>query len=199
MDLDPVSARLLGLGLLPIHLHTRVVSLPPASMVCGLLQYPDLGQAQPTVGSVGPSSLGPSRSPGTVTKPSTPDCRSQPCTASTLSALEAPPTCFIEPFTFPFGILFLVSFFSPGSTLLSLSFLLHFPFLLLSFLSRPCLFLCVCVSIQKSSVSSLELWRGSSSCQEEPSVAHKPQLTACYVYVYTFPVTAGQIFMAPAR
>lgn len=171
-------------------------------MACGLLQYPDPGQAQPIFGSVGPASLGPSISPGTATKlPRPPQyCLSQPCTSFSFSALESPPTGFIELFTFPFGIPSLVSFFSLGSTLLSLSFLLlHFPFLQLSFLSRPCLFLCVCVCVQKGSASSLELWRGSSSSQEEPSVAHEPPLTACYRYVCVFPVTDGQIFMAPAR
>ena len=119
----------------------------------GLVQHPDLGQAQPKDGSVGPSlPQGSSISPGTATKPPK-YCFSPPLhqlySFSTSSQFLKPPY-FIQLFAFPSGILFLVSFCSVLAPCPSLCPSFSFTFPLLGPLSSPnpaCLHKCVCVCV----------------------------------------------------
>lgn len=123
---------------------------PPVS-ACrrGFVQHPDLGQAQPEVGSMGPSlPQGSSVSPGTALKAL--KCRSprpQLCAFSTSAQfLLKPPTSFLQLLAFPSGILFLVSFCSVLAPCPSLCPSFSFAFPLFGPLSSPspaCLHKCV--------------------------------------------------------
>lgn len=73
------------------------------------MQHPELGEAQPKVGTVGPSRpQGPAKSPGTI-QFFIPSPAALPLLYLFL-ALESPPSSFIQLFAFPSRILFLVSF-----------------------------------------------------------------------------------------
>lgn len=109
------------------------------------MQHPALGQAQPEVGSMGPSlPQGSSVSPGTALPPETPFF--SPPSFSTSAQLLKPPTSSLQLPAFPSGILFLVSFCSVLAPCPSRcpSFSLAFPlFGPLSSPSPACLHKCV--------------------------------------------------------
>ena len=136
-DLDSCLSMAPGSGATPPHSSAHLSSVTPLHQwLVAFCKYPDLGQARPTVGrQCGPlSSLGPFTSPGTATKLPLQHCLSRPSTSP--SQPLKPHYFFMELFAFPFGIPFLISFFSALAPRSSLSFLLlHFPSLPLSFLS----------------------------------------------------------------
>ena len=134
------SARLLGLGLLPVHLHTRHQSPhPPCIDGQWLSRVPRPGPSSANSWQCGPLILRSLHMPWNSHSAPPPHNRlSQPCTSSTFSAPEAPLPALLSSSPFPLESHFWSPFSLLGSTLLSLSFpLLRVPFLQLSFLSRP--------------------------------------------------------------